>query len=49
MAMKNGYEKIEKYNPQIIDKLISHYTEILNLIGEDPNREGLEKNSQKGS
>lgn len=36
-----GYEKIEKYNPESIEKLKYHYKEILGLIGEDPNREGL--------
>jgi GTP cyclohydrolase IA len=45
--MKNGYEKIEKFDPKIIDKLSSHYTEILNLIGENPEREGLEKTPKR--
>jgi len=36
-----GYEKIEKFNPDNLEKLQYHYQEILNLIGEDPNREGL--------
>jgi len=36
-----GYEKIEKFNPENLNKLQYHYKEILSLIGEDPNREGL--------
>jgi len=35
------YEKIEKFNTEKIEKLKYHYREILGLIGEDPNREGL--------
>ena len=36
-----GYEKIEKFDPENLKKLEHHYKEILSLIGEDPNREGL--------
>ncbi len=36
-----GYEKIEQFNPENLEKLKYHYKEILNLIGEDANREGL--------
>jgi GTP cyclohydrolase I len=35
------YERIEQYNPEKIEKLSKHYTEILKLTGEDPEREGL--------
>jgi len=38
-----NYKKIEKYNPEITQKLTGHYREIIQLVGEDPNREGLEK------
>lgn len=37
----DGYEKLDLYNPQTIRKLAVHYKEILRLIGEDPEREGL--------
>jgi GTP cyclohydrolase I len=37
----NGYTKIERYNPETLKKLASHYKEILNLLGEDASREGL--------
>lgn len=36
-----GYEKIETFNPENLEKLEYHYLEILKLIGEDPTREGL--------
>lgn len=35
------YERIDKWNPDKLDKLSYHYLEILKLIGEDPSREGL--------
>ena len=41
---ENGnYQKIEKYDPIITDELSLHYKKILELVGEDPTREGLEK------
>lgn len=36
-----GYEKIEKYAPEKLAELATHYRAILELLGEDPNREGL--------
>ena len=36
-----GYEKVERYNPETLEKLASHYKEIIRLLGEDVNREGL--------
>ncbi len=36
-----GYEKIERFAPEKLEKLQNHYKEILKLIGEDPGREGL--------
>jgi GTP cyclohydrolase I len=50
MARENemdGYEKMDLYNQQTIDKLGYHYYEILKLIGEDPDREGLLKTPQR--
>lgn len=35
------YEKIEKYAPDKLEALEKHYLAILELIGEDPTREGL--------
>lgn len=36
-----GYEKIETFAPEKLEKLQYHYKEILDLIGEDTTREGL--------
>lgn len=36
-----GYEKVEKFDSETIEKLKYHYKEVLGLIGEDPDREGL--------
>ncbi len=37
----DGYEKIDLYNQSTIQKLSKNYKEVLTLIGEDPEREGL--------
>jgi GTP cyclohydrolase I len=50
MAEKNqldGYEKIDLYNYKNVDKLAYHYKEILRLIGENPEREGLSKTPER--
>jgi len=39
----DGYEQFDLYNPETIAKLAYHYREILKLIGENPEREGLLK------
>lgn len=36
-----GYNREDKFNEQTTSELAFHYKEILRLIGEDPNREGL--------
>ncbi len=38
-----GYEKLDIYNFKNVDKLSEHYSAIIKLIGEDPEREGLLK------
>lgn len=38
-----GYEAIEKFNSERLEKLETHYKAILELLGEDVNREGLQK------
>lgn len=35
------YERIDEYDPDKIEQLSHHYSEILRLTGEDPKREGL--------
>jgi GTP cyclohydrolase I len=50
MAIENtmdGYEKIDQYNPKTIKALSHHYYNVLELIGEDPTREGLEKTPER--
>ncbi len=36
-----NYERIDQWEPEKLKKLGDHYFEILKLIGEDPQREGL--------
>jgi GTP cyclohydrolase IA len=38
-----AYTKIEQYDEQTTQELALHYKEILRLIGENPEREGIEK------
>jgi GTP cyclohydrolase IA len=45
--VKDGYEKRDLYNAQSIQELAIHYKEILKLIGENPEREGLEKTPER--
>ena len=40
---KLSYEKTEDFDPGRIEKLSHHYKEILKLLGENPDREGLLK------
>jgi GTP cyclohydrolase I len=37
----NGYNKVETWDKEKLDELSSLYYQVLNLIGEDPEREGL--------
>jgi GTP cyclohydrolase I len=43
MEEKLSYERSEDFDPEKIKKLSYHYQEILGLIGENPEREGLLK------
>jgi GTP cyclohydrolase I len=38
-----GYSRIDQYNDEATEKLAEHYHGVLGAIGEDPEREGLEK------
>ena len=40
---KLSYEKFEEYDPAKLEELSFHYKEILRLLGENPDREGLQK------
>lgn len=43
----DGYEKIDRYNPALIESLSGHYHEILKQVGEHPDREGLLKTPER--
>jgi GTP cyclohydrolase IA len=45
----SNYQKIEHYNTEITGELSGHYRKIIELLGEDPNREGLEKTPERVS
>lgn len=47
--MENGFEEIQKYDEERIKKLSYHYREILGLLGENPDREGLLKTPERVS
>jgi GTP cyclohydrolase I len=42
-----GYEKIEKYDEEKIESLSAHYKNVITEIGEDVNREGLQKTPER--
>lgn len=42
-----GYIKIDRYNPELIDSLSTHYHSVLKQIGENPHREGLLKTPER--
>jgi GTP cyclohydrolase I len=44
--MKN-YDKLDVYNEETLDKLSENYKNILSLLGEDVDREGLEKTPRR--
>lgn len=45
---KNGsYKKVERYDAEITQKLSSHYREILELLGENTDREGLRQTPER--
>lgn len=43
----NGYERIDLFNDESIKELSGHYEKILEIIGEDPTREGLNKTPER--
>ena len=45
--MELGYQKIEKYDAKCVAEMAAHYREILCLLGEDPDREGLLKSPER--
>lgn len=45
----NGYKKVEYYHPTKTEEIAFHYKKILELLGEDVNREGLENTPMRVS
>lgn len=43
----DGYSKIDRYNSESIQRIASHYQDILGDLGEDPQREGLLKTPER--
>ncbi|MBP9994367.1 MAG: GTP cyclohydrolase I FolE [bacterium] len=39
----SGYDKLERFDPERTEQLMTHYRAIIRLLGEDPDREGLLK------
>ena len=42
-----AYKKVELYNDGLTAELAEHYYRILELLGEDPQREGLRKTPER--
>ncbi|MCB0397680.1 MAG: GTP cyclohydrolase I FolE [Flavobacteriales bacterium] len=42
-----GFERLYKYNEEIINRLSDHYQDIIHCIGEDPERDGLKRTPER--
>jgi GTP cyclohydrolase IA len=43
----NGYAKIDRYNPVVVERMAEHVRELLLELGEEPAREGLVKTPER--
>lgn len=43
----DGYVKIDQYNGKHVQRIAHHYVDILEALGEDPNRQGLLKTPER--
>lgn len=44
-----GYQKSEQYDEKLITDISKRYKDVLNLLGEDTNREGLQKTPERAA
>lgn len=44
-----GYQKIDRYNAESVVRIADHYREIIGMLGENTNREGLLKTPERAS
>jgi len=44
-----GYQKSEEYDEKLITDISERYKDVLNLLGEDTNREGLQKTPERAA
>ncbi len=45
----DGYEKIDQYNPAMIERMAKHYHMVLKDLRENPDREGLAKTPERAA
>lgn len=48
-STERGYEKQEAYHEDSVKDIASKYSEIIKLLGEDPEREGLQKTPERAA
>ncbi|MGZ8153823.1 MAG: GTP cyclohydrolase I FolE [Burkholderiales bacterium] len=45
----NGYEKVDRYNPVVVERIAESYRSVLTELGENPEREGLVKTPERAA